>query len=136
MAELKPVSTLMSSAASLGPDEDGEAVDQREYKSMIGSLLYLTATWPDIQFTVGLCAHFQASPRSSHQTVIQWVFRYLKHTPEFGIWYSASFSLDLVGFSDADFAGCGIDWKSTSGTYHFLGSSLIYWSSQKQSSVA
>jgi hypothetical protein len=65
------VSTLMSSAASLGPDEDGEAVDQREYRSMIGSLLYLTATWPDIQFTVGLCAHFQASPRSSHQTVIQ-----------------------------------------------------------------
>jgi hypothetical protein len=55
---------------------------------------------------------------------------YLKHTPEFGIQYSAS-SLDLVGFSDADFAGCGIDRKSTSGTCHFLGSSLISWSSQK-----
>jgi hypothetical protein len=58
MAELKPVSTLMSFAASLGPDEDGEAVDQREYRSMIGSLLYLTATRPDIQFTVGLCVRF------------------------------------------------------------------------------
>jgi hypothetical protein len=66
MAELKPVSAPMSSIASLGPDEDGEAMDQREYMSMIGSLLYLTTTWPDIQFTVGLCAHFQASPRSSH----------------------------------------------------------------------
>jgi hypothetical protein len=108
MEELKPVSTLMSSVASLGPDEDGEAVDQREYKSMIDSLLYLTATRSDIQFTVGLCACFQASPRSSHRTAVQRIFRYLKHTPEFGIWYSAS-SLDHVGFSDADFAGCGID---------------------------
>jgi hypothetical protein len=76
---------------------------------MIGSLLYLTVTWPDIQFTAGLCACFQASPRSLHQTTVQWIFRYLKHTLEFGIWYSASSSLYLVGFSDADFAGCGID---------------------------
>jgi hypothetical protein len=108
MAELKPVFTLMSSTASLGPDEDDEAVDQREYMSMIGSLLYLTATQPDIQFAVRLCARFQASPRSSHRTTVQWIFRYLKHTPKFGIWYSAS-SLDLVGFFDVDFAGCGID---------------------------
>jgi hypothetical protein len=70
MVELKPVSTSISSAASLGPDEDGEAVDQREYRSMIGSLLYLTATRSDIQFTVGLCARFQASPRSSHRTAV------------------------------------------------------------------
>ena len=124
MTELKPVSTLMSSAASLGPDEDDDAVDQREYMSMIGSLLYLTATRPDIQFTMGLCVRFQASPRSSYQTAVQRVFKYLKHTPEFEIWYSTS-SLDLVGFSDADFAGCGIDRKSTSGTCHFLGSSLV-----------
>jgi hypothetical protein len=131
MAELKPVSTSMSFAASLGPDEDGEAVDQREYRGMIGSLLYLTATWPNIQFTVGLCVRFQSSSHSSHRTAVQRIFRYLKHTPEFGIWYSASSSLDLVGFSDADFAGCGIDQKSTSGTCHFLGSSLVCWSSQK-----
>jgi hypothetical protein len=131
MAELKPVSTPMSSAALLGPDEDGEAVDQREYRGMISSLMYLLATRPDIQFTVGLCAHFQSSPRSSHWTAIQRIFRYLKHTPEFGIWYSTSSSLDLIGFSDADFAGCGIDRKSTSVTCHFLGSSLICWSSQK-----
>jgi hypothetical protein len=135
MAELKPVSTPMSSAASLGPDEDGEAIDQREYKSMISSLRYLTVTRPNIQFTVGLYARFQASPRSSHRTVVQRIFRYLKHTPEFEIWYSASSSLDLVDFSDADFVGCGIDRKSTSGTCHFLGSSLICWSSWKQSSV-
>jgi hypothetical protein len=127
--KLKPVSTPMSSVASLGPNEDGVAVDQREYRSMIGSLLYLTATRPDIQFAVGMCACFQASPRSSHRTAVQQIFRYLKHTSEFGIWYSASSSLDLVGFSDTDFTGCGIDRKSTSMTYHFLGSSLICWSS-------
>jgi hypothetical protein len=71
MAELKAVSTLMSSAASLGLDEDCEVVDQREYKSMIGSLLYLTVTRSDIQFNVGLCARFQVSPRSSHWTAVQ-----------------------------------------------------------------
>jgi hypothetical protein len=136
MAELKPVSTPMSSTSSLGPDEDGEAVDQREYRSMIGSLLYLTATRPDIQFIVGLCTRFQASPRSSHWTIVQRIFRYLKHTPEFEIWYFASSSLDLIAFSDVNFAGCGIDRKSTSGTCHFLGSSLVCWSSRKQSSVA
>jgi hypothetical protein len=70
MAELKPMSTLMSSAASLGPDEDGDAVDQREYRSMIGSLLYLTVTRPDILFAVGLCVRFQSSPRSSHRTAV------------------------------------------------------------------
>jgi hypothetical protein len=71
MAELKPVSTPMSTTTSLGPDEDGEAIDQREYRSMIDSLLYLTATRPDIQFTMGLCACFQASPRSSYWTSVQ-----------------------------------------------------------------
>jgi hypothetical protein len=131
MAELKPLSTRMSSTALLGPYEDGEVVDQREYMSMIGSLLYLTVTRPDIQFAVELCACFHASPHSSHQMIVQRIFRYLKHTPEFGIRYSASSSLDLVGFSDADFVGCGIDRKSTSGTCHFLGSSLVCWSSQK-----
>jgi hypothetical protein len=66
MDDLKPVSTLMSTATSLDPDENSEAVDQREYRSMIDSLLYLTMTRPNIQFIVCLCARFQASPRSSH----------------------------------------------------------------------
>jgi hypothetical protein len=92
MAELNPVSTSMGSTTSLGPDEDGEAVDQREYKSMISPLLYLTMTRPDIQFVVGLCACFQASPRSLHRTAVQRIFRYLKYTLEFGIWYSTFFA--------------------------------------------
>jgi hypothetical protein len=70
MAELKPVSTSMSSTASLGPDEDGEALDQREYRSMISSLPYLTVTRSDIQFAVGLCARIQAFPCSSHRMAV------------------------------------------------------------------
>jgi hypothetical protein len=76
---------------------------------MIGSLLYLTATRPDIQFVVCLCARFQASSLNLHCQAVQRIFRYLKYTLEFGIWDSTSSSLDLVGFSDANFAGCGID---------------------------
>jgi hypothetical protein len=135
MSELKPVSTPMSTGTVLDPDKNGEVVDQREYRSMIDSLLYLMATRSDIQFIVYLCARFQSSPRSLHQTAVQQIFRYLQHIPEFGIWYSAS-SLDLIGFFDADFAGCGINRKSTSGTCHFLRSSLVCWSSRKEFSVA
>jgi hypothetical protein len=87
---------------------------------MIGFLLYHTATRQDIQFTMCLYARFQASPRSSHRTVVQRIFRYLKYTLKFGIWYSASSSLDLVGFFNANFVSCGIDQKRTSGTCHFL----------------
>jgi hypothetical protein len=120
MAKLKLVSTPMSTAMALDPDENSEAVEQREYMSMIGFLLYLITTRPDIQFIVCMCARFQASPHSSHRTAIQQIFRYLKYTLEFGIWYSISSLLDLVGFFDADFVGCGIDRKSTSGICHFL----------------
>jgi hypothetical protein len=121
MSKLKSVSTRMSTATALDPDKNDEAIDQMEYRSMIGSLLYLMATRPDFQFVVCLCARFQASLRSSHRTAVQQIFRYLKHTLEFGIWYSASSLLDLVGFSNADFVGCVIDRKSISGTYKFLG---------------
>jgi hypothetical protein len=80
-------------------------MDQKEYRSMIGSLLYLTATRLDIQFSVCLCACFQASPRTSHRQAVKRIFRYLRYTPELGLWYSASSSLSLLGFSDADFVG-------------------------------
>jgi hypothetical protein len=130
------MTTSMSTTTALDADEEGEHVDQKEYRSMIGSLLYLTATRPDIQFSVCLCARFHATPRTSHQQAVKQIFRYLRHTLDFGLWYSASSSLALHGFSDADFAGCRLDRKSTSGTCQFLGSSLVSWSSRKQSSVA
>ncbi|WVZ89686.1 hypothetical protein U9M48_036058 [Paspalum notatum var. saurae] len=103
---------------------------------MIGSLLYLTATRPDIQFAVCLCARYQASPRTSHRQAVKRIFRYLKFTPELGLWYSSGSSLFLRGFSDADHAGCRIDRKSTSGTCQLLGTSLVPWSSRKQASVS
>jgi hypothetical protein len=92
------------------------------------------ATRPDIQFSV--CARFQASLRTSHRQVVKRMFRYLRHTPDFGLWYFASSSLALHGFLDADFAGCRLDRKSTSETCQLLGSSLVSWSSRKQLSVA
>ena len=136
MADAKPISTPIPTSAALDADEDGESVDQKEYRSMIGSLLYLTATRPDIHFAVCLCARFQASPRTSHRQAVKRIMRYLRFTPEFGLWYSASSMLSLCGYSDADFAGCRLDRKSTSGTCQFLGSSLVSWSSRKQSNVA
>ena len=120
MGTTKPVSTPMGSTAVLDPDEDGESVDQKEYRSMIGSLLYLTASRPDIHFAVCLCARFQASPRASHRQAVKRIFRYLQSTLEFGLWYSSSSCLTLRAFSDAGFGGCRIDRKSTSGTCHFL----------------
>jgi hypothetical protein len=136
MEDSEAMTTPMSMTTALDAGEEGEHVDQKEYRSMIGSLLYLTATRPDIQFLVCLCACFQTSPRTSHRQVVKRIFRYLSHTPDFGLWYSASSSLALHDFSDADFAGCRLDRKSTSRTCQFLGSSLVSWSSRKQSCVA
>jgi hypothetical protein len=116
MQDVKPMSTPMGSTATLDTDEDGEPVDQREYRSMIGSLLYLTAMRLDIQFSVCLCARFQASPRTSHRQAIKRIFRYLQSAPGLGLWYSSSSTLSLHGFSDADFAGSRVEKKSTSGT--------------------
>ena len=98
MSDLSPQPNPISTSTALDEDLDGEAVDQMEYRSMIGSLLYLTAMRPDIQFGVCLCARYQASPRTSHRQVVKRIFRYLKFTPEFGLWYSADSSLVLVGF--------------------------------------
>jgi hypothetical protein len=131
MEDSKAIATPMSTTTALDADEEGEHVDQKKYRSMIGSLLYLTATRPDIQFSVCLCTRFQASPRTSHRQAVKRILRYLCHTLDFGLWYSASSSLALHGFSDADFAGCRLDRKSTSGTCQFLGSSFVSWSSHK-----
>jgi hypothetical protein len=124
MEDSKAMTMPMSTTTALDADEEGEHVDQKEFQSMIGSLLYLTATRSDIQFSVCLCAHFQASPRTTHRQVVKRIFRYLRHTPA-GLWYSASSSLALHGFSNADFDGCRLDRKSTYGTCQFLGSSLV-----------
>ncbi|WVZ83424.1 LOW QUALITY PROTEIN: hypothetical protein U9M48_030572, partial [Paspalum notatum var. saurae] len=132
MGDSKPMTTPMSTNTALDADEDGEA----EFRGMIGSLRVPTATGPDIRFAVCLCARYRASPRTSHRQAVKRIFRYLKFTPELGLWYSSGSSLFLRGFSDADHAGCRIDRKSTSGTCQLLGTSLVSWSSRKQASVS
>jgi hypothetical protein len=136
MGEVKPLSTPMSTTMALDEDKEGEAVYQKEYQSMIRSLLYLTATRSDIQFVVCLCTRFQSSPRTSHRQAVKRILRYLRFTSEFGLWFSASSFLSLCEYSDADYAGCCVERKSILGTCQFLGSSLVSWSSHKQSSVA
>ncbi|GMI76671.1 hypothetical protein HRI_001336400 [Hibiscus trionum] len=132
----KPQATPMSSSTKLDKDEEGKCVDSKLYRSMIRSLLYLTASRPDILFSVCLCARFQASPRESHLIAVKRIFRYLRDTPCLGLWYPRDSTFNLHAYSDADYGGCKIDRKSTSGTCQFLGSMLISWFSKKQNSVA
>jgi hypothetical protein len=121
MGEAKHLSTPMSTTTALDEDKEGETVDQKEYQSMIGSLLYLMVMRSDIQFVVYLCAHFQSSPRTSHRQAIKRILRYLCFRLEFGLWFSASSSsLSLCGYFDVDYAGCHVERKSTSRTCQFL----------------
>ena len=104
-------------------------------RSMIGSLLYVTASRSDVMFSVCMCARFQASPRESHLKATKRILRYLKHTPV-GLWYPKGAKFELVGYSNSDYVGCKVERKSTSGTCQLLGRSHISWSSKRQNSVA
>ena len=85
MDECKPIKTPMPSNGHLDQDEGGKSVDQTLYRSMIGSLLYLTASRPDIMFSVCICARFQANPKEAHMVGVKRILRYLKHTPSIGL---------------------------------------------------
>jgi hypothetical protein len=113
----------------------GKFVDQKVYRSMIGSLLYLCASRPDIMLLVCTCARFQANSKEVHLRVVKRIMRYLVYTPKFGLWYPKGSTFDLIGYSDAGYAVCKIDRKSTSGTCQFLGRSLVSWASKKQNFV-
>jgi hypothetical protein len=136
MKDAKPIKTPMGTNGHLDLDTRGKTVDQKVYRLMIGSLLYLCASRPDIMLSICMCARFQADPKEVHLRAVKRILRYLVHTPKFGIWYPKRSTFDLIGYSDADWAGCKIDRKSTSGTCQFLGRSLVSWTSKKQNSVA
>ena len=106
-------------------DDPCKCVDITSYRGMIGSLLYLTASRPDIMFSTCLCARFQSDPKESHLIDVKRIFRYLKGTPNLGIWYPKGKGFDLVGYTDSIFAGCKIDQKSTSGSCQLLGRKLV-----------
>jgi hypothetical protein len=126
----------MSTAIKLDEDKKGKRVDIKVYRGMVGSLLYLTASRPDIMFATCLCARFQSDPKESHMMAIKRIFKYLKGTPNLGLWYPKGTGFNLVGYTDSDYAGCRIDRKSTSGSCQFLGQRLVSWFSKKQQSTA
>ncbi|XP_073137034.1 secreted RxLR effector protein 161-like [Henckelia pumila] len=136
MENCSAISTPMSASIKLDKDEAGAPVEVTMYRGLIGSLLYLTASRPDIMFAVCLCARFQAAPKQSHYISAKRIIKYLKGTTNVGLWYSKDSEFNLVGYSDADYAGCKIDRKSTSGSCQFLGDRLISWFSKKQASIA
>jgi hypothetical protein len=132
----KAMTTPMATTIKLDKDENGKDVDPTLYRGMIGSLLYLTASRPDIMFSVCCCARFQANPKESHVTAVKRIFRYLIGTSNLYLWYPLESNLDLMGYTDADYAGCLSDRKSTSGMAIYLGPCLVTWASKKQHTVA
>ncbi|KAI3503822.1 hypothetical protein L1887_32275 [Cichorium endivia] len=110
--------------------------DIQQYRSMIGSLLYLTASRPDIMYAVCNCARYQADPREPHLAAVKTIFRYLHGTPAYGLWYPGNSDFYIQAYSDSDLGGCSIDRKSTSGGCQFLDGKLISWQSKKQTCVS
>jgi hypothetical protein len=136
MKDTKPAKMPMGTDGHLDLDKGGKSVDQKAYRFMIGSLLYLCASRPDIMLSVCMCARFQSDPKEWHLVVVKRILIYLVHTPCFKIWYPKGSIFDLIGYSNSDYAVCKVDRNSTSGTCQFLGRSLVSWSSKKQTFVA
>ncbi|GJY21532.1 putative ribonuclease H-like domain-containing protein [Tanacetum coccineum] len=134
--EVKTASTPMETQKPLLKDKDGEEVDVHMYRSMIGSLMYLTSSRPDIMFAVCACARYQVNPKVSHLYAVKRIFRYLKGQPKLGLWYLKDSPFDLVAYTDSDYAGASLDRKSTTGGCQFLGCRLISWQCKKQTVVA
>ena len=127
---------MHSSGAGLCKDESGKPVDNTVHRGMIGSLIYLIASRPDIMYSVCLCARFQSVPRDSHLQAVKGILRYLVGTTNLSLFYKKNQDFRLSGFCDADYAGDRIERKSTSGGCHFFASSLISWANKKQNSIA
>ncbi|GJT43058.1 retrovirus-related pol polyprotein from transposon TNT 1-94 [Tanacetum coccineum] len=129
MEKCDTVSTPMATT-KLDVDLQGTLVDQTKCRSMIGGLMYLTSSRPDIPFATFVCARYQAQPTEKHLKEVKRIFRYLRQN--MGLWYSKDYGFELIAYSDADHAGCNDDFKSTSGGIQFLGDKLVNWSSKKQ----
>ncbi|GJY53585.1 putative ribonuclease H-like domain-containing protein [Tanacetum coccineum] len=125
-SDVKTASTPMETHKPLLKDADGEDVDEHLYRSMIGSLMYLTSSRPDIMFAVCACARFQVNPKSSHLHAVKRIFRYLKGQPKLGLWYPKDSPFDLVAYTDSDYAGASLDKKSTTGSSEYIAASNCY----------
>ncbi|GJS39091.1 retrovirus-related pol polyprotein from transposon TNT 1-94 [Tanacetum coccineum] len=131
-----PVDTPMVDRLKLDEDPLGIPVNQTQFCSMVSSLMYLTASRLDLVFAVCMCARYQASPTKKHLEALKRVFRYLRGTINWGLWYPKDTAMALTAYADADHAGCQDTQRSTSGSAQFLGDKLVSWSSKKQKSTA
>ncbi|GJW81846.1 hypothetical protein Tco_0145821 [Tanacetum coccineum] len=136
MEKGQSIGTPMATKPKLDADLSGEPVDQTDYRSKIGSLMYLTSSRPDIVQAVCYCARYQARPTEKHLKEVKRIFRYLRGTINMGLWYPKGSGFELTAFSDADHAGCVDTRKSTSGGIQFLGDKLVSWMSKKQDCTA
>ncbi|GJZ46877.1 retrovirus-related pol polyprotein from transposon TNT 1-94 [Tanacetum coccineum] len=136
LEDFKTMKTPMSTETKLTKDEEGESVDNTKYRGMIGSLLYLTASRPDIMFSVCLCACFQEDLKTSHLEAVKRIFRYVKGTTHLGLWYPKGSGIETIVYADSDHAGDYVDQKSTSGICTFMGCCLTSWFSKKQTALA
>nr|GEW38747.1 copia protein [Tanacetum cinerariifolium] len=136
MESCDPVGTLMEIKDKLNLDQNGTLVDATKYRSMIGALMYLTSSRPEILHATCLCARYQVKPTEKHLKEVKQIFHYLRGTVNTGLWYTKDSGFKLTGFSDADYAGCKDSFKSTSGGAQFLGEKLVSWSSKKQDCMA
>ena len=125
------VRTPMSPNVKLNVGLLDKSVDSSLYRSMIGSLLYLIASKPDISYSVGVCARYQANPKESHMIALKRIIKYVKTTTDFGVWYSKDTNDVLAGYSDADWAGNADDRKSTSRDCFYVGNNPVFWMSKK-----
>ncbi|GKD69096.1 putative ribonuclease H-like domain-containing protein, partial [Tanacetum coccineum] len=120
---VKTASTPMETQKPLLKDEDGKEVDIHLYRLMIGSLMYLTSSRPDIMFAMCACARYQVNPKMSHFHAVKRIFRYLKGQPKLGLWYLKDSPFDLVAYTDSDYAGASLDRKSTIGEAGYVAAS-------------
>ncbi|GJZ51317.1 uncharacterized mitochondrial protein-like protein, partial [Tanacetum coccineum] len=134
-SDVKSASTPADLEKPLVKDGDADDIDVHLYRSMIGSLMYLTASRPDIMFAVCACARFQVTPKTSHLLAVKRIFRYLIGKPTLGLWYSRDSPFELVAYTDSDYIGTTLDKKSTTGGCQFLGNRLISWQCKKQTVV-
>nr|GFB18378.1 retrovirus-related Pol polyprotein from transposon TNT 1-94 [Tanacetum cinerariifolium] len=136
MESCDPIGTPMEIKDKLDLYQNGTLVDATKYRSMIGALMYLKSSRPDIVHATCLCARHQAKPTKKHLKEVKRIFHYLWRTVNMGLWYTKDFGFELTGFSDADYAGCKDTFKSTSGGAQFLGEKMVSWSSKKQDCAA
>ncbi|GJW90201.1 hypothetical protein Tco_0167754 [Tanacetum coccineum] len=127
--------TLMMEKSKLDEDTQRKAVDPTHYRGMVGTLMYLTASRPDLTFVVCMCARYQAKPTEKHLHVVKRIFKYLRGTVNRGLWYPKDSSIALTAYADVDHVGCQDTRRSTSGCMQLLGDRLVRWSSKRQKSV-